>query len=79
MSIVHRVGPVLDQAIAAVLNRAGYGDTVSVKAALDQVRQAAPGLVASNDDLTEAILEVAAALGLCVAFDEHEQYPLNPA
>ncbi|RWM15115.1 MAG: hypothetical protein E5X53_05395 [Mesorhizobium sp.] len=70
MSIVHRVGPVLDQAIDAVLNRAGHGNTVSVKAALNQVRQAAPGLVASNDDLTEAVLEVAAALGLFVAFDE---------
>jgi hypothetical protein len=77
MRIVHRVGPVLDQAIAAVLNRAGHGDTVSVKAALNQVRQDAPGLVASNDDLTEAILEVAAALGLFVAFDERDT--LNPA
>ncbi|RWO84920.1 hypothetical protein [Mesorhizobium sp.] len=78
MSIVHSVGPILDQAIAAVLNRAGFGDTVSVKAALNLVRQAAPDLVASNDDLTEAILEVAAALGLFVAFDDNEQYPLNP-
>ncbi|MER9965588.1 hypothetical protein [Mesorhizobium sp. M0060] len=70
MSIVQRVGPVLDQAITAVLNRTDHGDTVSIKAALNQIRQAAPDLVASNDELTEAIVEAATALGLLVAFDE---------
>lgn len=72
MSIVQRVGPVLEQAIAAVINRADYGNTVSIKAALNHVRQAAPELVASNDSVTEAIAEAAFALGLFVAFDERE-------
>lgn len=72
MSIVQRVGPVLEQAIAVVINRADHGNTVSIKAALNHVRQAAPELVASNDEVTEAIAEAATALGLFVAFDEHE-------
>ncbi|MET3579868.1 hypothetical protein ABID19_002899 [Mesorhizobium robiniae] len=74
MSVVKRVGPVLDQAIAAILNRADHGDTVSIKATLDHIRHAAPDLVASNDDLVEAILEAATALGLSVASDAGE-YP----
>jgi hypothetical protein len=72
MSIVQRVGLVLDQAIAAVLNRTDYGDTVSIKATLNKIRQAAPDLVASNDDITEAIVEVATAMGFLVAFDAGE-------
>ncbi|PAQ10984.1 hypothetical protein CIT26_06740 [Mesorhizobium temperatum] len=62
----------LDQAITAILNRADHGDTVSIKAALNQIRQAAPDLVASNDEVTEAIAEAATALGLFVAFDERD-------
>lgn len=72
MSIVQRVGPVLEQAIAAILNRADRGDTVSVKAALYHVRQSAPDLTVCDDHITEAILEVAAALDLLVAFDGRE-------
>ncbi|CAH2395909.1 hypothetical protein [Mesorhizobium ventifaucium] len=72
MSIAQRVGPVLDQAIAAILNRADRGETVSVKAALNHVRQSAPDLTACDNQLTEAIVEVAAALGLFVAFDNCE-------
>lgn len=72
MSIVRRVGPVLDQAIAAILNRADHGDIVSIKAALNHIRHSAPDLVASNDELTEAIMEAATALGLTVASDADE-------
>jgi hypothetical protein len=46
-----RVGPVLDQAIAAILTRADRGDTVSIKATLNHIRHAAPDLVASNEEL----------------------------
>ncbi|RUU39367.1 hypothetical protein EOC93_22335 [Mesorhizobium sp. M6A.T.Ce.TU.002.03.1.1] len=72
MSIVRRVGPVLDQAIAAILNRADHGDIVSIKAALNHIRHSAPDLVASNDELIEAIIEAATALGLTVASDADE-------
>ncbi|MER8367687.1 hypothetical protein [Mesorhizobium sp. M0306] len=64
MSNVQRVTPVLEQAIAALLNRAEYGNTVSIKAALKEIRQAAPYLVASDEELTEAVVEVSAAMGL---------------
>ncbi|TIT20195.1 MAG: hypothetical protein E5W81_08980 [Mesorhizobium sp.] len=64
MTNVQRVTPVLEQAIAALLNRAEYGDTVSIKAALKEIRQAAPYLVASDEELTEAVVEVSAAMGL---------------
>ncbi|MER8830039.1 hypothetical protein NKH73_28050 [Mesorhizobium sp. M0938] len=72
MSVVKRVGPVLNQAIAAILNRGDHGDTVSIKATLDHIRQAAPDLIASNDELIEAIVEIAAALDLSVASDAGE-------
>ncbi|TIN34870.1 MAG: hypothetical protein E5Y32_30315 [Mesorhizobium sp.] len=69
MSIVQRVGPVLKQAIAAVINRADHRNTVSITAALNHVRQAAPELVASNDAVTEAHSRSATSLGLFVAFE----------
>jgi hypothetical protein len=72
MSIVRRVGPVLDQAIAAILNRADHGETVSIKGTLNHIRHAAPDLVASNDELIEAIIEAATALGLSVDSDAGE-------
>ncbi|SJM31874.1 hypothetical protein [Mesorhizobium delmotii] len=69
---VQRVGPIEEHAIAAILNRADRGDTVSVKATLNHIRHAAPDLVASNDELVEAIIEAAIALGLSVASDAGE-------
>ncbi|MER8478040.1 hypothetical protein [Mesorhizobium sp. M0220] len=64
MSNLQRVTPVLEQAIAALLNRAEYDDTVSIKAALKEIRRAAPYLAASDEELTEAIIEVSAVMGL---------------
>ncbi|MER8955592.1 hypothetical protein NKH98_23165 [Mesorhizobium sp. M0833] len=64
MSSVQRVSPVLEQAIAALLNRAEYDGTVSIKAAVKEIRRAAPYLAASDEELTEAIFEVSAAMGL---------------
>ncbi|MER8533252.1 hypothetical protein NKH61_19570 [Mesorhizobium sp. M1005] len=55
-----------------LLNRADRGDTVSIKAALREAREAAPCLVASDEELTGAIDEAATAMGLCVAFDGRE-------
>ncbi|MER8387740.1 hypothetical protein NKJ46_14680 [Mesorhizobium sp. M0166] len=72
MSKVQRVSPVVEQAIAAVLNREDRGDTISITATLNAARQAAPHLVASDEELTEAIVEAATALGLSVAFDRGE-------
>lgn len=69
MSKVQRVSPVVSQAIAAVLNREDRGDTISITATSNAARQAAPYLVASDEELTEAIVEAATALGLSVAFD----------
>ncbi|TIX42918.1 MAG: hypothetical protein E5W81_07045 [Mesorhizobium sp.] len=69
MSKVQRVSPVVEQAIAAVLNREDRGDTISITATSKAARQAAPYLVASDEELTEAIVEAATALGLSVAFD----------
>ncbi|MER9184860.1 hypothetical protein NKI14_32380, partial [Mesorhizobium sp. M0767] len=40
------------------------GDTVSIKAALREAREAAPCLVASDEELTEAIVEAATAMPL---------------
>ncbi|MER8817631.1 MULTISPECIES: hypothetical protein [unclassified Mesorhizobium] len=72
MSVARRVGPFLEQAITVLLNRADRRDTVSIKAALREARETAPYLVASDEELTEAIVEAATALGLCVAFDAQE-------
>ncbi|MER8481668.1 hypothetical protein NKI01_26005 [Mesorhizobium sp. M0815] len=72
MSVAQRVGPLLEQAITVLLNRADRRDTVSIKAALREAREAAPYLVASDEELTEAIVEAATAMGLCVAFDAQE-------
>lgn len=66
-----RVSPIEEHAIAAILRRADQ-DTVSIKAALNHVRHAAPGLGASNDEIIDAIIEAAAALGLSVASDAGE-------
>ncbi|MER9443362.1 hypothetical protein NKI79_18580 [Mesorhizobium sp. M0340] len=72
MSVAQRVGPFLEQAITVLLNRADRRDTVSIKAALREARETAPYLVASDEELTEAIVEAATAMGLCVAFDAQE-------
>ncbi|MER8765434.1 hypothetical protein NKH89_32125 [Mesorhizobium sp. M0923] len=72
MSVARRVGPFLEQAITVLLNRADRRDTVSIKAALREARETAPNLVASDEELTEAIVEAATAMGLCVAFDARE-------
>ncbi|MER8459236.1 MULTISPECIES: hypothetical protein [unclassified Mesorhizobium] len=72
MSVARRVGPFLEQAITVLLNRADRRDTVSIKAALREARETAPYLVASDEELTEAIVEAATAMGLCVAFDAQE-------
>ncbi|MER9770244.1 hypothetical protein NKJ09_30065 [Mesorhizobium sp. M0189] len=72
MSVAQRVGPLLEQAITVLLNRADRRDTVSIKAALREARETAPYLVASDEELTEAIVEAATAMGLCVAFDAQE-------
>ncbi|MER8835877.1 hypothetical protein [Mesorhizobium sp. M0909] len=72
MSVAQRVGPFLEQAITVLLNRADRRDTVSIKAALREARETAPYLVASDEELTEAILEAATAMGLCVPFDGRE-------
>lgn len=72
MGIVQRVGPVVEQAIAAVLNRVDHRDTVSITAAVHKARAAAPDLMASDEELIEAIVEVATAIGLFVAFDGWE-------
>ncbi|MER9432890.1 hypothetical protein [Mesorhizobium sp. M0408] len=72
MSVARTVGPLLEQAITVLLNRADRRDTVSIKAALREARETAPYLVASDEELTEAIVEAATALGLCVAFDCRE-------
>ncbi|MER8843155.1 hypothetical protein [Mesorhizobium sp. M0768] len=72
MSVARRVGPFLEQAITVLLNRADRRDTVSIKAALREARETAPNLVASDEELTEAIVEAATAMGLCVAFDAQE-------
>ncbi|MER9670245.1 hypothetical protein [Mesorhizobium sp. M0203] len=72
MSVARRVGPFLEQAITVLLNRADRRDTVSIKAALREARETAPYLVAFDEELTEAIVEAATALGLCVAFDAQE-------
>lgn len=63
VGIVQRVGPIVEQAIAAVLNRADHSDTVSITAALNKARAAAPDLVASDDELSDAIVEAATAMG----------------
>ncbi|MES0151880.1 hypothetical protein NKJ95_32905 [Mesorhizobium sp. M0012] len=72
MSVAQRVGPILEPAINVLLNRADLGDTVSIKVALREAREAAPYLVASDEELTEAIVEAATAMGLYVAFDGRE-------
>ncbi|MER8772257.1 MULTISPECIES: hypothetical protein [unclassified Mesorhizobium] len=72
MSVAQRVGPLLEQAITVLLNRADRRDTVSIKAALREAREAAPCLVASDEELTKAILEAATAMGLYVPFDGRE-------
>lgn len=69
---VQRVGPIEEHAIAAILNRADRGDSVSIKATIKHIRHAAPDLVASNDELIEAIIEAATALGLSVGSDKGE-------
>lgn len=63
VGIVQRVGPIVEQAIAAVLNRADHSDTVSIIAALNKAGAAAPDLVASDDELSDAIVEAATAMG----------------
>ncbi|MEI9412654.1 hypothetical protein [Mesorhizobium salmacidum] len=68
------VAPVLtaEQVVVELLKRADRGDIVSVKAAMDQAREAAPHLLETDEELTEAIVTVATALGLLVAFDLRE-------
>ncbi|ESX80344.1 hypothetical protein X759_12705 [Mesorhizobium sp. LSHC420B00] len=72
MSVVQIVSPTLHEAIAALMNEAARGDIVSIKAAIERVRVTAPNLRASDEELTEAILEVASAIGLFVCFDGRE-------
>lgn len=72
MSVVQIINPTLHEAIAALLNGAARGDIVSIKAAIERVRVTAPNLWASDEELTEAILEVASATGLFVCFDGRE-------
>lgn len=59
--------------VAAILNRADRRGTASIKATLNPIRHAAPDPVASNDELIEAVIEAATALGLSVASDGGEQ------
>lgn len=75
---MQRLSPVLEQVILAIINRANRRDTVSIKSALDEVRESAPYLLASDDELTEAIVEAATAMGLFVCFDGRCSPPIEP-
>lgn len=57
----------LQEAINAVLNRADWEDTISISVALRRVREAAPHLVATDQEIRDAIVEVADALRLSIA------------
>lgn len=68
------IGSVLtaEQVVVALLEGADRGDIVSVKATMHQAREAGPHLLETDEELTEAIVIVATALGLFVAFDSRE-------
>ncbi|TIS56676.1 MAG: hypothetical protein E5W82_18530 [Mesorhizobium sp.] len=74
MGIVHWVGPVAtaEEIVVLLLDTPAHPYIVSVKAAMKQAREAAPNLLVSDEELTEAIVNVATALDLSVAFDGRE-------
>ncbi|TJW35520.1 MAG: hypothetical protein E5W83_34465, partial [Mesorhizobium sp.] len=63
MGSVHGVDPIAtaEQVVILLLDTPAHPYIVSVKAAMKQARETAPNLLVSDEELTEAIVNVATA------------------
>ncbi|RRI06390.1 hypothetical protein EH240_03715 [Mesorhizobium tamadayense] len=61
-----------EQLLESILQNARSGDIISVKSAIQSIRDLDPYPSVTDEELTADIVEVATGRGLFVCFDSHE-------